>query len=161
MASDPDRTATGRLGAALRWPLADKLAFTAALVLMMLAAVLLRLVPIRHLLRRLGRPQGGLVAIPLASAPQLDRARRIRGAVRRAAMVTPLRADCLPQALVAAVLCRALGVPAAAYLGVRHGEGRKLEAHAWLRVAQVRVCGGEGFDEYTVVACFGLKGALA
>jgi hypothetical protein len=75
-----------------------------------------------------------------------------------AARVSPLRSDCLPQALAAAMLCRWLMAPVALHLGVRRetkGQAlRPLEAHAWVTAGPVAVSGGDGFESLVAVACF-------
>ncbi len=132
----------------------DRAAFAAALAAMLLAAPALRVIPIRYLLAPLGRQIGAVACAPLTNRRQWYRARLIRRSIARAAKVTPLRNNCLPQALAGALLCRILRVPAAAHLGVRLEPDGELAAHAWLCAGPVAITGGSGFDEYTAVACF-------
>lgn len=146
------------------WSLAEILSFAIALLLMMIAAVLLRLVPMRVLLRRLGTSVGVGAPVPLITPQQTARARLIKNAIRRAAMVTPLRSNCLPQALAGVAMGRIFGVPVLAHLGVKLvkvGDGHDAEvgdqgmlAHAWVCAGPVAVTGGYSFDEYVSVASF-------
>ena len=127
-----------------------------ALVLLMVTAILLRVVPLRRLLPLCGQSLGAVACTPLTSPLQAARARAIRRCLLRAAARSPWRADCLPQALVAAILCRLRGVPASVHLGLRRegiGNG-PLEAHAWACSGRIALCGGDGFETYTPLACF-------
>lgn len=132
--------------------------FLAALALMLAAAVLLRLTPTGQLLRALGQSVGAVACTPLVDARQEARARLARRSIRRAARISPLRSDCLPQALAAATLCGWLMVPVALHLGLRRetqGQARRpLEAHAWVAAGPVAVSGGDGFESFAPVACF-------
>jgi hypothetical protein len=136
-------------------PIRDKALLIAAWGLIGLAAALLRLLPFRRLAPLLGMPIGAVACLPLASKRQLYRAHAVRRAILRAARVAPFRSDCLPQAIVAAVLCRVLGVPAATHLGVRLDEGPEpMAAHAWVACGPAAITGGHGFRSYAPVACF-------
>ncbi len=149
------RSPVSKLGGFVRMPIREKALLAVAWGLIGLAAGLLHLLPFRRLAPLLGVPIGAVACLPLASKRQLYRAHAVRRAILRAARVAPFRADCLPQALVAAALCRALGVPAATHLGVRLDQGAEpIAAHAWVACGPVAVTGGHGFQSYTPVACF-------
>jgi hypothetical protein len=143
-----------RMAAMWRWPIGDKLCFALALPAIVLAAAALRLLAVRRLVWLLGPPLGAVGYIPLADAAQQRRARLIKRSIRRAATVSPWRADCLPQALTGALLCRWLAVPVASHLGVRLEGEPGIEAHAWLCSGRVAVTGGDGFGRFTSVSCF-------
>ncbi|MFM5949977.1 MAG: lasso peptide biosynthesis B2 protein [Novosphingobium sp.] len=135
-------------------PLADKLALAMAWPLLGIAALLVRLIAFKRFALLLGQPIGPVGCVPLANEDQETRARIVRRAVRRAARISPWRNDCLPQALVGAVLCRLSSVPVTTHLGVRLGGAKPMEAHAWTCSGRVAVTGGEGFSEWTPVQCF-------
>jgi Transglutaminase-like superfamily len=83
----------------------------------------------------------------------------VRRAVLRAARLSPFRSDCLPQALVAATLCRIMRVPASVHLGVKldtitERGPRAISAHAWVCSGREAVTGGRSFGAYTPVTCF-------
>jgi hypothetical protein len=143
---------------ALRRSCIEAGAFLLALALMLAAAIRLRLAPTGSLLRAMGQSVGAVACAPLVDARGVARARLVRRSIRWAARVSPLRSDCLPQALAAATLCRWLMVPVALHLGVRRetkGQGRRpLEAHAWVTAGPVAVSGGDGFESFVAVACF-------
>jgi hypothetical protein len=126
-----------------------------AFILMLMSAVALRLVHFRRIAPLLGKTMEGIAYVPLANAHELSNARMVRRTVLRAARLSPLRSDCLPQAIVAAILCRLLRVPAAVHLGVKLDEGpRKIDAHAWVCSGREAICGGRSFGRYTPVSCF-------
>jgi hypothetical protein len=148
-----------RLGGALRgfasMPFQEKALLLAAWSLMAMAAGALQLVHFRRLAPFLGKPLDAVAWIPLANDQQIKDARMVRRAVLRAARVAPFRSDCLPQALVAATLCRHMGVPASVHLGVRlDQEPRAIAAHAWVCSGPEAVTGGRSFNAYTPVTCF-------
>lgn len=135
-------------------PVAEKLALGAAWLLILVFAAGLKLLPSRYLMPLLGEQVGPDPRIPLVDAAAEARARLVKRAVRRAARLSPWRSDCLPQALAGATLCRWLGVATTAFLGLRRGKAKPLEAHAWLCAGPVPVTGGLSFAEYPVVMCF-------
>jgi hypothetical protein len=137
-----------------RMALADKALLAAAWPVLGLSALIVRLFAFRRLAPLLGRQLGAVGCVPVVNAGQEARARMVRRAVRRAARIAPWRNDCLPQAFAAALLCRMLGVPLATHLGVRLGEAKPMEAHAWTCAGPVAVTGGEGFDQWVPVSCF-------
>lgn len=139
----------------VRMPFKEKLLMFFAWCLMVVAAMLLRLVPFRRLVPLLGEPLGAVGFLPLVNDKQLRRSRSIRSAVLRASRISPFRSDCLPQALVAAVLCRLFSVPASIHLGVRLEDAQKsMAAHAWVCSGREPVTGGRSFNVYTPVSCF-------
>ena len=135
-------------------PMADKLALAAAWPLLGIGALLVRMIAFKRFAPLLGQPLGPVGCVPLADQKQEARARIVRRAVRRAARISPWRNDCLPQALVGAVLCRMTSVPVTTHLGVRLGGAKPMEAHAWTCSGKVAVTGGDAFSELTPVQCF-------
>ena len=83
-------------------------------------------------------------------------AAELRRALVRAARTVP-GATCLLQAIVAARLLRAAGLPAALTIGVaRPGAGAAgLEAHAWVHSGDVVVAGDADLSRYQEIARFG------
>lgn len=156
--SDPHAPAPPSMSEALRgfarMSLADRLLLAAAWVMILAAAAVLKLVAFKRLAPLLGRQVGAVGCVPLADPRQEARARAVRRAVRRAARISPLRNDCLPQALVGAVLCRLCKVPVTTHLGVRLNGEKPFEAHAWTCSGQVEVTGGSCFTAWTPVSCF-------
>lgn len=132
----------------------DRALTLAAWPLLGICTVLLKTVEFRRLSLLLGGPVGAVGCTPLLTPREEVRARAIRRAMRRAARISPWRSDCLPQALGAAMLCRALSVPVATHLGVRLDGAKPLEAHAWTCSGRVQVTGGDGFSHWTPVQCF-------
>jgi hypothetical protein len=140
----------------VRMPFLDKAAMLVTLALLLFAAAALRLLGFRPLARFLGTPVGTAAFLPLIDTRQLARARLVKRAVRRAAQIAPCRSDCLPQLLAGSLMCRMLGVPTAACLGVQLGSVPPILAHAWLCSGAVPVTGDRSFEDYRVVLCFAL-----
>ena len=65
---------------------------------------------------------------------------------------TAWESKCLVRALTAQRLLKTKGIPSTMYLGCKMGEGKML-AHAWLRVGEMYVTGGNG-EEYSIVDRF-------
>lgn len=80
---------------------------------------------------------------------------RISKEVTRVADKTPWESKCLVQALTAQYLLRRKGIKSTLYLGVgKEEETQKMIAHAWIRVGEHFVTGGDGSKTYAVVAKF-------
>jgi hypothetical protein len=126
------------------------------------ARLVLLLVPLRRLVKYYGDDHGVTLSIPLAAPRESARARGIARAIALAVRYSPRSANCYPQALVARLLLRARGIPHGLYFGVaRAGALEPMAAHAWVMVGPFAVCGGNGFDQYTVVRCFITMGGNA
>ena len=143
---------------ASRQPLSVISLIPAAWMLIGTASFAVAVLPFRRIAPVLGRNLGTASLTPLASPEAMRRAIHIGQAISLAAKYMPARSDCLPQAMAAAILCRALRVPYAAYFGASvsaAGREGELAAHAWVQSGQVTVSGGMGsFQQYGVVACF-------
>ena len=136
---------------------AEILAIAPAWCLVGVAAAAIRAVPFARIAPVLGHPLGDVALCPLLTPRQLRRARLVSRAIACAARVAPFRADCLPQALAAAVACRWLDVPTATHLGVSLRDAERnaaLNAHAWILAGPIAVTGGRGVSAFRVVACF-------
>ncbi len=119
-----------------------------AAVLLTLASPLVFVVPFRHIARWLG-------VLNHDTVPDADPAhmRAIGNAVTRVARHLPWRPLCLPQALAARAMLRRRGIPSTFYLGMRLEEGtRNMRAHAWVTAGTIDVIGGQGADQFTVLA---------
>jgi hypothetical protein len=72
-----------------------------------------------------------------------------------AARYTPWKSNCFPQAVTAKVLLGLYDIPNSLFFGVyRDPMEVALKAHAWVAAGRVRVTGGAGFEQFTVVSCF-------
>jgi hypothetical protein len=118
-----------------------------AVVCLGLARAAVIVLPFRVIARGLGER---MEETP-ASAPATARARGVGRALAVAAARTPWRSKCLEQALAAKAMLRRRGIRSTMYLGVT---SPPVEAHAWVRVADVHVTGGADVDRYAVVASF-------
>lgn len=126
-----------------------------AWILMGLAALALRLVPVRRLAPLFGRGIGAVGFVPLLPAARWRRADEVRRTIALAARYAPFRSNCFPQALVAQALCRLFRLPFAMHFGVRTAQEGGLAAHAWVVSGPVAISGGNAsFLHYSVVGCF-------
>jgi hypothetical protein len=76
-----------------------------------------------------------------AESRDIAEARRICRSVARAARLVP-GATCLTQGLAAHRLLARAGIPSRLRVGVRHGGGAELHAHAWVTSRGMTVLGG-------------------
>lgn len=122
-----------------------------ALAWLALARLAVVALPFRALARGLGARR----AETPAEAPYPPAARRVAWAVAAAARRAPWRSQCLEQALAAKAMLRVRGVQSTLYLGVARAP---TAAHAWVRVGEVNVTGGQDVSRYAVVASFAEMG---
>jgi len=119
------------------------------------ARLIVMVVPIRRLSGVLGTDRGLSALSTQIDAAQRRRAVRMRRAMGIAARYSGVGDDCYPQALVAHVLLRMLGVPHAVLFGLRRAHSdAAMDAHAWVMAGDLPVCGGGAISQYTVVRCF-------
>jgi len=119
-----------------------------AAIFLTLASPLVFLVPFRHIARWLGE-------LNREAEPDTDmaRARAVGHAVIRVSRHLPWRPLCLPQALAARIMLRRRGISSTFYFGMRLEEGtRNMRAHAWVMAGTIDVVGGQGADQFTVLA---------
>jgi hypothetical protein len=79
---------------------------------------------------------------------------RIRKAVLKASCYTPWESKCLVQALTVQKMLKKRKISATIYLGVSKDKDNNLAAHAWSRVGEMIVTGGELKDAFTQVSSF-------
>ncbi len=133
-------------------PWADQWLFVQAYFGLGVAWMLIHTLPFRWIAARLGVCMGNS---PDTIPPdQIQIARRVSWAVRRASSLTPWPSVCLPQAITAKALLRRRGVHSTLYLGAAFDNRKSLKAHAWLRCGKLYVTGGPGHEHYGVVASF-------
>lgn len=115
-------------------------------------------VPFPRLARRLGDfvpPTDERVAL-VRAAPEADArlAREIGWAIVSAARHVPFKAVCLPQAMAARIMLGRRGVASVLHFGAAKGQGRPIDAHAWLDAAGVEVTGYPVAAQFAEIACF-------
>ena len=119
------------------------------------ASLMIASLAFRRIAPRLGEACG-ITKPDLTASPAKElRAIQIRRAIQLAARYAPWRADCYPQAIVARFLLGLYGLPFTLSMGVRRDPvtGDML-AHAWVQCGRICVTGGDGDNEYSVVAVF-------
>lgn len=125
--------AAGRLGRFLRLPAGDMVLGAAAVVLLVLAVMALRLLPCRRAMALFGaRATGQRIA-----------ADRVAAAVRRGAAAVPA-ARCLAQGMAFIALARMAGAAGTLVIGARRADAGGLEAHAWIEDGGKAVLGDNG-----------------
>jgi len=141
----------------LRMPVRAKLLVPFAFVLLGFARLAVLTVPFRVLRPWLGQKADLASDVKRATTRQEALAQDVGRAVRGAATLTPWKSVCLPQAMVAVLMLRLMGVPTTAFLGVRSkGTGEDgLDAHAWVATGSVAfITGHHTPGEFTVVGVF-------
>lgn len=140
---------------AFRAPLFIKVWFVPVWIMLGLTKAAVRIISFKRIAPLLGSPAGTACWIPVLTRGQACRARLIARVITLAARYTPWDSNCYPQAFAAVLLLRLYRIPYAFYFGLkRDKESNSFKAHAWAAAGKVRLTGGEGFDEYTVVGCF-------
>jgi len=124
-------------------------------VILISAKLAIRLIPFKRIAPLLGRSKGTACSIPLLTRSQTRRAKLVASVISSAARYVPSDSNCYPEALTAVLLLRLYGIPYAFFFGLkRDPSSDSFKAHAWAASGTVRLTGGGGFDEYTVVGCF-------
>jgi Transglutaminase-like superfamily len=130
-----------------------------AVAYLLAARLALVFIPFPVLARRLGsfvspsdpRAAAGRAAM---AAAQTQTAAEIGWAVTRAARYVPFKAVCLPQAMAARVMLKHRGIGSVMHFGAAKGNGKPLDAHAWLDAAGVEVTGYPVAKDFAEIACF-------
>ena len=112
-----------------------------------LARLAVLIVPFRMIAPRLGVSRAETPETPVFDPVPVGVAWAVGAAARRA----PWRAACLEQALAAKAMLRRRGIESTLYLGVTQDP---VAAHAWVRVGDLNVTGGQNVARYAVVASF-------
>lgn len=94
-------------------------------------------------LLQLAQEDGRCDAFQVLSDSQRRLVNRVAFAVPCMGARLPWRSDCFVQALAAQCWLRRKGIAAALYIGVRKEAHSQFEAHAWLKVGEVVVTGGD------------------
>ncbi len=135
-----------------------------ASLLLAFAQVLTKLVPYAWWSRLLGPPAAGE---PQRDAAQDDPAAHgVARAVHTAARHLPWAPVCLPRAMAAKWMLARRNVASTLVLGIRRpeirdvddtGNAKATDLHAWLRVGDRTVTGGDVADAFTVIAHYGTQ----
>jgi len=129
--------------------------FAPAWLLLGVSRALILLLSFRRLAPCLGSLNRDGAVIPVLEGRQETRAAELKDLLRLVSRHTPWTSNCLPQALAARVLLGLHRIPFALCFGVRRDVLNDVtSAHAWVVAGRVAVSGGNGFDQYAVVACF-------
>lgn len=94
------------------------------------------------------------------SDEHLQQLQKISWAIRKLSPHTPWQSKCLVQAIAAKRMLQLRQINSTLYLGVIRNDYRDqsnsdpLKAHAWLRSGRFLLTGGQGYQQFTVVATF-------
>lgn len=121
---------------------------TEAAAALALAAIALRLLPFRTIVKMMNVEARGPRAIEASSATAA-----IQRAVRRASRRVPWRTVCFHEGLAAHWMLRRRGFRSQVHYGLRQGQGR-LSAHVWVSLDDQIVIGHETVDPHLCVAVF-------
>ncbi len=120
-----------------------------------LARLAVLVIPTRFLARFMGVAAGLAARLPIVTSQQQARAMLISRVIKLAARYAPWNANCYAQALTARFLLGLYKVPYAVFFGLmRDPLSSEMKAHAWVGAGPVRVTGGDGFSQFTVVATY-------
>lgn len=127
----------------------------AAWVILGLSRAAVVFLPFEKIIGFVGLKSRVYPATALVTSWQREMARQIGLAILTAAKYAPWRANCLPQAICAAILLRIYKVPYVLFLGLlREEESGKVLAHAWTCAGDITVTGGGDPRAYVIVGCF-------
>jgi hypothetical protein len=134
-----------------RFTPAENFALAEAMVLVVLAAPLLRFTPFRQIGRIASMPLRRAVTDPARQDVLIG---RVAWAVSRAAKRSRLRAVCIERGVTAQVMLRRRGIDSTLYFGAAPNTPKGLGAHVWVVAKGVDVCGGEVAKGYAMLAAF-------
>ena len=127
--------------------------FLEALALQMWVGLLLKIIPFRWIpklfkdkvQRTRNQKEGG-------HGPEPGLLEQIKTAIHRATLFSPWKNKCLVQSLAARRMLSRRRISSQLSLGVAHGEGRRMIAHAWLKTGDFEIVQKGG--EYTGLYLF-------
>lgn len=88
------------------------------------------------------------------SEESLEIAKQLRRLVLQVCRYTPWESKCLVRAILGAHLLKRKGIESTLYLGVNKNVEGEIQAHAWLRVGERIIMGGENKSDFVEVAKF-------
>lgn len=152
-----------RLAKYWRLPGAARRLTLEAAVVLMLAALTLKILPFRQVARWSGARsiQGQQAQCTLLPVRHPGLPGHVGHAVQRAARHLPMNLLCLPQALAAQWMLNRRSIAATLHLGMAKGDKPRcsIQAHAWLTVAGLGVIGIPASQGFTEVARFSREGS--
>ena len=147
-------TYLNRLIAFVRLPLSSKSALLEAALLLVFAKLLIRVTPYSWWSRLLGPVSRDREESDAITETEI--AGSIARVIQTAARCLPWNIVCLPRAMVAKWMLARRNVSSTLVLGIRKTrQTGDADLHAWLRVGQQSITGGEVADQFTVIACYG------
>jgi len=134
-----------------RFTPSENFALAEAMVLVVLAAPLVRFTPFRYIGRIASLPIRRAVTDPARQDVLIE---RVAWAVSRAAKRSKLRAVCIERGITAQIMLRRRGIDSTLYFGAAPNTPTGLGAHVWVVANDLDVCGGEVAKDYATLAAF-------
>lgn len=138
----------------IKWLLAtrqDKFA-TLSLIMWLLIG---RILTVRVVSWLGGERQAVTTDVALLTGSQRRIILRLKGLMRVIVVSMPWDCSCLLQAFAVGQVLKHYRIPYVVYFGVKKGDEKQLQAHAWLSCDDVDVTGGENKMDFKVINYFG------
>ena len=136
----------------VRLPLKDQILTFEIAILLLVSKLSIFCLPFKRIVAFLGNLQ--IESTQELPEETIQKANRIRKYIKKVAVMMPFKSVCFDQAITAKVMLDRRKIPATVYFGVANKDEVNIKAHAWVRAGQIMVTGGEGHQEFTVVAHF-------
>jgi hypothetical protein len=133
----------------LSW--SDRLLVLEAALLLATAALFIRALPFRMVVRCASLP---VLTVELSLHMRAAAVKRIRWAIESSGRSVPWRAMCFEQGFAAQFMLRRRGISSVLYYGVAPDVARGISAHVWVRNGGLDVVGCETASQYAVLATF-------
>jgi hypothetical protein len=133
-------------------PFGEKVCLVEATVFLALMRAALLLVSFKRIAKVLGTHMDVSDEFSLIESDKLPAVVLASKSVKAMSHNLPWECKCLVQAAALKLMLKRRGVDSTLYLGVAKKDN--FMAHAWLRVGDAVVIGGNGLDEYTVLSFF-------
>jgi hypothetical protein len=137
----------------LAMSLHEKLCHTAALVILSILQVGIRVVPLTTVLYLTGMRKVVDDGGKAVNHRDINLAHQIGRTVASVASHTPWNSPCLIQSLCTAWILKFYTIPCVLRIGTCH-TGDSLNAHAWITVGAEPVIGGDGIESFNLLAEF-------
>ena len=137
----------------LAMSLQEKLCHTAALIMLSILRVGIRVVPLTTILYLGGMKKAVDDGRQTVNQRDLNLAHRIGRTVASVASHTPWKSPCLIQSLCTSWILKFYTIPCVLKIGTCHTDD-SLNAHAWITVGVEPIIGGEGIESFNLLAEF-------
>lgn len=120
------------------------LLFTEAIITSAYVKIILKFLPFRIALKRLGSPVSKNNEIVFLTDEDLVAIKKIQHAVRRCNKYSFWQTECYTQALTGKILLQRRHIKSVVHIGFKKNATSKYEGHAWLTVGDIYITGNNG-----------------